>query len=194
MFTTPGLIQDIQHRELQHSLRSKSRQTEGPRVGSLVAGPLIFILEIVGAQSHKGKMQLTLSHQQGGYAFGSVGLFVFLLVCLSVSNITQKVTNGLQWHFTDGSGVVKETSDWILVVIEITMLTVQLKIGPLLNNLEADFDEICRLAVQRNNWLHCGVICAIWGQYGGDELPWPRRSAVSECSCIQEERAQGVCV
>ena len=39
--------------------------------------------------------------RQGGYVFSSV--------CLSVTNITQKVTNGLWWNFMDGFGVVKGT-------------------------------------------------------------------------------------
>ena len=53
---------------------------------------------------------------KGGYVFGSVGLFV----CLFVSNITQKVMNGLRWNFMEGSGVIK-TTDKILVVIWIVL-------------------------------------------------------------------------
>ena len=33
---------------------------------------------------------------------------VCLFVCLSVSNIAQKIMNGVQWNFMEGSGVVKE--------------------------------------------------------------------------------------
>ena len=49
---------------------------------------------------------------QGDYIFGWVGLF-FMSVCLSVSNITQKVMNELQWNFMEGSRVVKGTSVWL---------------------------------------------------------------------------------
>ena len=38
-------------------------------------------------------------------------MFSVALVCLFISNITQKVINGLQLNFMGGSGVVKETSD-----------------------------------------------------------------------------------
>ena len=44
---------------------------------------------------------------KGGYVFGSVGLSV----CLSVNNITQKVMNGLEWNFMDGSWVVQVRTD-----------------------------------------------------------------------------------
>ena len=42
----------------------------------------------------------------------------------------------------EGSRAVTGTSDYILVVILITMLTAQLGIRPLLNKLSANFDEI----------------------------------------------------
>ena len=40
---------------------------------------------------------------KGGYVFGSVGLSV----CLSVDSITQKVMDGLEWNFMEGSWVVQ---------------------------------------------------------------------------------------
>ena len=45
---------------------------------------------------------------------------VFLSICVSVSNITQNIMNGLWWSFMEGSGVVKGTRDYTLVVIQIT--------------------------------------------------------------------------
>ena len=44
---------------------------------------------------------------KGGYVLVSVGLFV----CLFVSNITQKVMNGLQWNSMDGPELVWERTD-----------------------------------------------------------------------------------
>ena len=64
--------------------------------------------------------------------------FVCLFVCLSVSNITKKVINGLRWR----KQVIK------FVVIWITMLTTRLKIWPLLNKLGANYDEIFRITLQ----------------------------------------------
>ena len=69
--------------------------------------------------------------------------FVFLFV----SNITQKFVNGLRWNFMESSGVVKGTSNWILVVTRITMLTAQSEIWPLPNNIWVDFDEIFRISL-----------------------------------------------
>ena len=37
-----------------------------------------------------------------------VCLSAFLTVCLSVNNITQKVTNGLRLNYKEGFGVVKK--------------------------------------------------------------------------------------
>ena len=45
---------------------------------------------------------------QGGYVFGSVGLFV----CLSVSNIAQKVINGLWWNGKVWGGQRKNWSNF----------------------------------------------------------------------------------
>ena len=61
--------------------------------------------------------------------FCSIGLFV----CLSVSNITQKNYEQIVMKFFGGSGVVNRASDEILMVIKITILTVQSAIRPLLN-------------------------------------------------------------
>ena len=48
-------------------------------------------------------------HGKGGYVFGNV--------CLSVSNITQNVMNGLGLNFMEGSGMAKGRTDKILVAI-----------------------------------------------------------------------------
>ena len=52
---------------------------------------------------------------QGGYVFGSIGLFVYLsvrlTVCFPVSNTTQHVMNGLQWKSIEWFRVAKGTSD-----------------------------------------------------------------------------------
>ena len=40
-------------------------------------------------------------------------LACLFFVCLSVSNITQQVMDGLRWNFMEGSGVVKGTSNWV---------------------------------------------------------------------------------
>ena len=42
---------------------------------------------------------------------------VELVICLSVTNITQKVQNGLQRNFMEGVWGGKETPDYILVAI-----------------------------------------------------------------------------
>ena len=42
------------------------------------------------------------------------GALVCPFVCPFVNNITQKVVNGLQWNFMEGSGVVQERTDLIL--------------------------------------------------------------------------------
>ena len=81
---------------------------------------------------------------KGGYVFSSVGLFAHCLVdwlsfCLSVSNITQNVMNILR-NFMEESSVITETSDEILVVIQITKLTAQSEVWVLLNKLWVDFD------------------------------------------------------
>ena len=47
----------------------------------------------------------------------------------------------------EGSGVVKVTSNQLLVMIWITMLTVQLEIRPILNKLGVHSDEIFRTAL-----------------------------------------------
>ena len=46
--------------------------------------------------------------------------------------------NGLQRNFMEGSGVVRGMSDLILVMIWITMLTVNLEIWSLRNKLQVD--------------------------------------------------------
>ena len=87
----------------------------------------------------------------------------------------------------------KRNKLWDLVAIRITMLNVLSEIWPLVNKLWADFDKIVRIAVQ---WYKEQLIkilgwsgSSCWlsnresGQYGGNELPWPRRSALSEWSC-----------
>ena len=61
-----------------------------------------------------------------------------LALCLSVSSITQKVMSGLQKKLWRGHGY-KGTSDYIFVVIWITMLTVQSEIRPNTQQLSADF-------------------------------------------------------
>ena len=44
--------------------------------------------------------------------------------------------------------MVKETSDKILAVIQITVLTVQSEMQQLLNKLRVDFDENFKMALQ----------------------------------------------
>ena len=93
--------------------------------------------------------------------------------------------------FFYGSEVTKGTSDEILVVIWITILTVQLE-WLFLNKLWADCDEISGYLFNdtRNNLLnfwgdldhHADSPNRLTGQYGGNELPW-QRSALSEYSC-----------
>ena len=41
-------------------------------------------------------------------------------VCLSLGN-TKKIMNGLQWNFLEGSGVVNETTDQILMAIRVLL-------------------------------------------------------------------------
>ena len=67
-------------------------------------------------------------------------LFVCISVCLLLfGNITQNVMSGLQQNVIDGFWVVNGKSDYILVVIWITMmLTVHLEIRTLLNRFDGD--------------------------------------------------------
>ena len=44
---------------------------------------------------------------QRGLCFGSIGLSVCFVVCLSVDNITKKVINGFGSNFMEGSWVVQ---------------------------------------------------------------------------------------
>ena len=60
------------------------------------------------------------------------------------------------------SGVVKGTHDQILVVIQITMLTVQSESWPLPNKLSADFDEMFRIALQQ----YKEQLIKFWGRSG----------------------------
>ena len=73
---------------------------------------------------------------------------VLLSVCL-LATLLKKGMNELRWNFMEGFRVIKETCDYILVAIRITMLTVQSEVQPLFNKLRADFDEIFRIALQR---------------------------------------------
>ena len=80
----------------------------------------------------------------------------------------------------------------MLVAFWITMLTAQSENSPLCNKLRADSYEISRIALQ---WYKEQLIHFLddldhhgdspnreTAQYGANELPWPRRSALSECS------------
>ena len=70
-------------------------------------------------------------------------------VCLSVCDkYYSKCYEQILHQFYGGSGVVKGTSEYIVVLIWITMLTAQLKIWSLLNRLWTDVDEIFRIALQ----------------------------------------------
>ena len=85
--------------------------------------------------------------------------------------------------YMEGSTVVKGASDYILVVIRIIMLTVQLETRPLFNKLWADFYEIFRIALQLINFLgwsgsYADSLDRESGQYAGNELPLPSRSAL----------------
>ena len=81
-------------------------------------------------------------------------------VCLAVSSIAQNVMNRLWWNFMVESGMVKGTSDQILVVVWIIMLTAQLEIKPLLKKLWTDVDDFFRIA--RNDKTNT------WSNFGGD--------------------------
>ena len=48
--------------------------------------------------------------------------------------------------------VVKETNDKIWVMIQVTMLTVQSEIRPLLNKLRANFDDL-NILQDSNQWM-----------------------------------------
>ena len=123
----------------------------------------------------------------------SVYFFACQSVCL-FATLFKKFFNGLQWNFMKWSGVVKGTSYYILVVIEITMLTAQSEIHPLLHTLWADFDEIFRIALQ---WYKVQLIIILFmikitmltrsklriRQYYGNELPCGK-SVLPECSCL----------
>ena len=41
---------------------------------------------------------------------------MFLIVCLSVGNISEQVVHTLQWNVFDGSGVMNGANDYISVV------------------------------------------------------------------------------
>ena len=66
------------------------------------------------ARIHTGKILLYVYYLlgKGGYAFGSVGLSVWLFV-----DITHKVMNGFGWNFMEGSWVVQWRTDLIFVEI-----------------------------------------------------------------------------
>ena len=82
------------------------------------------------------------------------------------------------------------------------MLTAQSEFRPLLSKSWDDFNEIFRTALQ---WYKEQLI-KFWGdlgclsgspnretkQYGGNEQPWPRRSALSESSCSPMCYPQGI--
>ena len=118
-------------------------------------------------------------------------MLLVALVCLSISNITQKVIEGMQKAmWIEKQKECKEkfyAAVWdgkknaqILVVIHITMLIVQLEMWPLLNKLWVHFYEIFRIALQ---WYK-QQLSKIWGdlnhhtdhpnrkigKYGGNEL------------------------
>ena len=64
----------------------------------------------------------------------------FFSVCLSL-NIALKVINGFWWIFQDNSTIIQATIFYILMIIWLTMLTVQFEIQSLLSKILAIFDE-----------------------------------------------------
>ena len=77
-----------------------------PLTQALTHTPTSKALKVIPSQQRDEPSHYLL----GGYVFGCICLFVCLFVlmsvCLFVSSITQKVRNGLQWNFMEGSWVV----------------------------------------------------------------------------------------
>ena len=83
---------------------------------------------------------------KGAYDFSSVGLPIFLSVCLFVcSTLLKKLQITMKFYGGIRGG---KRHKWLdLVVIQITMLAAQSEIWPILNKLWMDFDEIFRIAL-----------------------------------------------
>ena len=109
---------------------------------------------------------------RGGYVLGSIGLFVGLFVCLCVFLfvcLLAKHYELIAVKFYGQGWVVKGTRDLILVGIQIMIRPWQRFV----------FSECLE-------YDDCGYLVAKESrQYGGNELPQPRKSPLFECSCLR---------
>ena len=107
-----------------------------------------------------------------------------------MSNI--HIMNRLWWNFMEWSEVVKGTHDQILIAIQMTMLTVQSEVQPLLSKFWGNCADISRIALQlykvKMSMFFGWSASPCWlskeenKQYGGNEVHWPVRSALSAYS------------